>query len=222
MQTNNTLSEQEKTEGWKLLFDGRSTIGWRGYNQKTFPGQGWEVKDGILTVLKPVGEAKAGGDIITENKYENFDLKFDFKLTPVANSGILYMIKEQPETPSWHSGPEYQLIDDKGYAKISPDFNMTTHRTGENYDLQAAPADYSKPIGEWNEGRIVVNKGKVEHWLNGQKAIAYDVDSQEWKDLVKKSKFDKLKEYGKNKKGYIGIQEHGSTVYFRNIKIKEL
>jgi hypothetical protein len=218
----NTLTEQEKADGWKLLFDGKSTTGWRGYNKKTFPDKGWEVKDGMLTVLKSGGETEAGGDIITENQYENYELQFEFKITPEANSGVLYRVKEVPNTPSWHSAPEFQVIDNQGWATKDPSFDMSTHRTGDNYDLHAAEGDYSRPVGEWNQGRIVLNNGKVEHWLNGQKTIEYDLNSKEYKGLVKKSKFSKLKEYGANTKGHIGIQDHGATVYYRNIKIKEL
>jgi hypothetical protein len=219
----NTLTDQEKADGWKLLFDGQSTAGWRGYTKKTFPEKGWEVKDGALSVLASKSEGEGGGDIITENQYENFDLKFEFNYTPEANSGVLYRVKEVPNTPSWHSAPEYQVIDNAGWArKNDPSFNMDKHRTGDNYDFHAAPADYSKPAGEWNEGRIVVNNGKVEHWLNGKQTVSYDFNSQEWKEQVKKTKFAPYKDYGANKKGHIGIQDHGATVYYRNIKIKEL
>jgi hypothetical protein len=219
----NTLTDQEKADGWKLLFDGQSTNGWRGYTKKTFPEKGWEVKDGMLTVLASKSGEEGGGDIITENQYENFDFKFDFMYTPEANSGVLYRVKEVPNTPSWHSAPEYQVIDNAGWAKKNdPSFNMDTHRTGDNYDVHAAPADYSKPAGEWNEGRIVVNNGKVEHWLNGKQTVTYDFNSKEWKDLVKKTKFATYKDYGANAKGHIGIQDHGATVSYRNIKIKEL
>ena len=217
----NSLTEQEKAEGWQLLFDGQGTKGWKGYTKNAFPEKGWEIKDGTLTVLQSGPNSTAGGDIITEKQYENFDLKFEFKLTPGANSGVLYRVKEVPNEESWHSAPEYQVIDNQAWEKKG-DLDMKTHRTGDNYDLHAAPADYMKPVGEWNEGRIVVNNGKVEHWLNGQKAIEYDVNSQKWKDEVKKSKFASYKEYGANKKGHIGIQDHGATVYYRNIKIKEL
>ena len=218
----NILTEQEKAEGWTLLFDGQSTTGWRGYNKQAFPEKGWEIKEGMLAVLKSSGESEAGGDIITEKQYENFDLQFEFKITPEANSGILYRVKEVPNTPSWNSAPEFQVIDNQGWATKDPKFDMATHRTADNYDLHAAPADYSKPMGEWNQGRVLVNKGKVEHWLNGQKSITYDFNSKEYKDLVKKSKFAQMKEYGANAKGHIGIQDHGTTVYYRNIKIKEL
>jgi hypothetical protein len=217
----NTLTEQEKVDGWQLIFDGQSTKGWKGYTESAFPEKGWEIKDGTLTVLQSGPNSPAGGDIITEKQYENFDLKFDFKLTPGANSGVLYFVKEVPNEASWHSAPEYQVIDNKAWEDKG-ELDMKTHRTGDNYDLHAAPADYMKPVGEWNEGRIVVNNGKVEHWLNGQKAIEYDLNSQKWKDEVKKSKFASYKEYGANKKGHIGIQDHGATVYYRNIKIKEL
>ncbi len=218
----NTLTGQEKSEGWALLFDGQSTAGWRGYTKQKFPDKGWEVKDGTLAVLEADPATEAGGDIVTQKQYENFDLKFDFKLTPEANSGVVYRVKEIPEAQIWHSAPEYQVIDNEGWTKKDPTFDMKTHRTGDNYDLHGATADYSKPVGEWNEGRIVVNNGRVEHWLNGQQTVSYDINSQEYKGLVKKSKFAPYKEYAVNKKGHIGLQDHGATVYYRNIKIKEL
>ncbi len=215
---NNTITQEELAEGWQLLFDGRSTEHWRGYNKEGFPNQGWRVENGVMSVL----EKEEGGDIISKEKYENFDFRIEFQLTPGANSGLLHGVVEQPDTPIWHGASEYQLIDDFDYVDKYGKEETKTHLTADNYDMESAVDKYLKPIGEWNEVRLVVNKGRVEHWLNGRKVLEYDLWTPKWEAMVAKSKFADYKEYGRAKKGHIGIQEHGNTVHFRNIKIKKL
>ncbi|MBC7920561.1 MAG: DUF1080 domain-containing protein [Ferruginibacter sp.] len=216
----NTLTEAETREGWRLLFDGKSTAAFRGYNQPAFPTQGWKAQDGLLVVEAAPGGPKdrLGGDIVTKEQFDNFEFKLDFKLSPGANSGILYLVKETKD-PSWHSAPEFQLIDNEVWAK---QLDMNKRRTGDAYDMQASVRDAMKPIGEWNEAMIRVKDGQVEHWLNGQKVVAYTLGSPEWKTKVKGSKFAAYPEYGASKKGYLGIQEHGHQLWFRNLKVREI
>lgn len=216
----NTLTEEEKAAGWELLFDGKTTDKWRGYNHETFPTLGWKVMDGTIAVEKSGTEEEGfGGDIITKEKFENFELSIDFLLTDTANSGILYRVVEVENTPIWHNAPEYQLLDNERYAEMGID---NKHFTAANYDLHPAETDYTKPIGEWNTARIILNNNHVEHWLNGNLVVAYDLESPEWAALVAKSKFAEYPGYGKTRNGYIGLQDHGHLVQFRNLKVRRL
>ena len=210
----NGLSEAEKAEGWQLLFDGKSTDQWRGYQKEAFPEKGWNVVDNELHVTK------GGGDLITKKQFGNFELKIDFMVSDTANSGIFYLAVEDSVEAIWKNAPEYQILDNQTYIKMYGD--MTTHLTAENYDLQAAPEDYTNAVGEWNTARILHQDGHVEHWLNGKKAIEYDIGSEEWENLVQKSKFAEYPNYGRAKMGHIGLQDHGHLVKFRNIKIRKL
>jgi alpha-3'-ketoglucosidase len=216
----NILSDEEKAEGWQLLFDGVTTTGWRGYNKATFPTKGWEVKNGELHVIKSGTEEEGfGGDIITTESFENFDLTLEYMLTDSSNSGILYLVKEEPDQAIWYNAPEYQILDNETYKTMGA---TNLHFTAANYDLHPATTDYTKPKGEWNQVKIIVNKGHVEHWLNGNKVVEYELWSPEWETLVQKSKFKDYPNYGKNKKGPIGLQDHGHLVRYRDIKIKRL
>ena len=218
----NKLTDAEIEEGWILLFDGESTDQWRGYNKETFPTKGWAVKDDVLMVFKSGTEEEGfGGDIITKKQFGNFELRLDFMVKDTSNSGILYLVREFEGQPIWHNAPEYQILDNQTYISMGG-MDMTTHLTGDNYDLQAAPQDYSNAVGEWNTARIIVNNNHVEHWLNGNKTIEYEIGSEEWEALVKASKFAEYPEYGRVKMGHIGLQDHGHEVRFRNIKIKPL
>jgi len=218
----NTLKEFEKSEGWDLLFDGVSLDAWRGYNQEHFPKKGWIVRDGELLVLKSgTGEDGFGGDIITKVQYEDFDFTIDFMLTDTANSGILYLVKEFEDTPIWHNAPEYQLLDDSTYYQMMGDW-LDTHRTGDNYDLYASDKNYSNPVGEWNTARIRKKGNTVEHWLNGNLAVSYEINSIDWVRRVQNSKFNEYPMYCKATRGHIGLQDHGHEVRFRNIKVRRL
>ncbi|MDH3710952.1 MAG: DUF1080 domain-containing protein [Cyclobacteriaceae bacterium] len=219
----NQLTTSEQEAGWKLLFDGQNPDQWRGYQNETFPENGWDVRDGELVVLKTPEGGSGGGDIITRESYENFELSLEFVISDSANSGIFYLAQEQEDTPIWHSAPEYQILDNQLYLNWTDlDMDMHTHLTAENYDLQAAEEDHSKPVGEWNHAKIVVNQGHVEHWINGYKAIEYDINSDTWKQQVAASKFKDYPQYGQAVQGHIGLQDHGHQVRFRNIKIKTL
>lgn len=219
----NTLTPEEEAEGWRLLFDGVSTAGWRNAHGDTFPDKGWEVRDGALVVLESGGgEAAHGGDIVTVDEYADFEFKVDFRLTPGANSGIKYFVTEKLGTPGRGSaiGLEYQLLDDAEHpdAKMGRDGNRTL---GSLYDMIAAPADKPvRPVGEWNTAHIVSKGRKVEHWLNGRKLLEYERGTDDFLRLVEISKYKIYPGFGEADSGHILLQDHGNTVYFRNIKIK--
>jgi hypothetical protein len=224
---NNTLTKEEKSGGWKLLFDGKTSNGWIGANMNTFPTKpgGWIVKDGMMTIQGAGGEeAQNVGDIITKDEYSAFDLKFDFRLSKGANSGVKYFVTLDESTHGSAIGLEYQLLDDA----VHPDAKLG--RNGDRtlaslYDLIPSnkPADIVRPIGEWNSGEIIVHPDNhVEHYLNGVKVLEYVRKSPEYRDLVKISKYKIWKNFGEADKGHILLQDHGFTVNFRNIKIKTL
>jgi hypothetical protein len=212
-EADNTLSKQEKKQGWVLLFDGTSTNGWRYY--KNQQADDWAVQNGEL-YCKVDGVTKRA-DLITVDQYENYELKIDWKIAPKENSGIIYMVTEE-NGASFESGPEYQLIDDLGY----PAQLTNKQLTGANYDMHAPAAKVSKPVGEYNHTKIVINKGHVEHWLNGTKIVDYQLWTPEWEQLKATSKWKDLKTYGMSKKGHIALQDHGGGVYFKNIKLRKL
>ena len=219
----NTLSNQENKEGWKLLFDGKTTAGWRGAYKSAFPEKGWEVRDGML-IVQPSGggEAANGGDIVTLDEYSSFDFKVDFKLTEGANSGIKYFVTEQqPQTPGSAIGLEYQLLDDARHpdAKLGINGNRTL---ASLYDVMPATNRKPKPIGEWNQARIVVKGKHVEQWLNGVKVLEYERGGKEFLAHKAESKFKDRKDFGEAPKGHILLQDHGNQVFFRNIKIRVL
>jgi hypothetical protein len=224
MDSNNTLTEEEKAAGWKLLFDGQSTDQWRAYGKDAFPSAGWAVENGELVVQKAPNPRPEGygGDIITKESFGNFELKLDFMISDTSNSGILYLVKEEKDVPIWHNAPEYQILDDATWETMGAVDDMATHRTCDNYDLQAAPSNFMKAKSEWNTATLIVNNGHVEHWLNGNKCVEYQLGSPEWEAMVKKSKFKDYPGYGRAKSGPIGLQDHDHEVRFRNIKIKSL
>ena len=218
----NVLTEDEVNDGWELLFDGKSTDQWRSYNNTNFPSEGWTVSEGALIVEKPIDSNDGGGDIVTKKMYGNFELAVDFMVSDSANSGIFYLVQENEGNLIWHSAPEYQILDNETYINQEDDQATTNHLTGDNYDLQSSPNDYTKPVGEWNTAKIKVEQGKVEHWLNGNKTIEYQINSDQWKALVSDSKFNPHSQFGQASHGHIGLQEHGHEVRFRNIKIREI
>ena len=216
----NTLTPEEVAAGWQLLFDGVSTEGWRGYNRDEFPEQGWDVADGNLIVFASDGsEEGLGGDIVTETQFSDFELSFDFQVSPVGNSGMFYLVEEHEGDEMWMVAPEFQVLDDTAYIEMGT-MDMHKHLTGDNYDLHASVVTASNPIGEWNRGRIIVDGAHVEHWLNGQMTVEYEIRSPEWQALVDQSKFAPHDHYGIATVGGIGIQDHGHEIRYRNIKIR--
>lgn len=221
----NTLSDYEKKNGWKLLFDGKSTKGWRSARGNTFPEKGWEVKDGLLNVLGSDGkESTNGGDIVSLEEFAAFDLSWDFKLTPGANSGVKYFVTLKEDSKGSAIGLEYQLLDDTLHpdAKLGRNGNRTL---ASLYDLIKAEktSRFIRQPGNWNTARVVVYPNNhVEHYLNGVKVLEYDRGSQAYKDLVAMSKYKVWPNFGEAPKGHILLQDHGDAVSFRSIKIKQL
>lgn len=224
LNTLNRLTQEEiKQKGWKMLWDGKTTNGWRGAKLNKFPDKGWEIKDGVLTVLAADGEeSNAGGDIVTVDEYGNFELKVDFKITEGANSGIKYYVDTNLNKGKGSAiGLEYQILDDARH----PDAKLGNHKGSRTmaslYDLIAASPDkIVNPIGEWNHAYIRSRNGKVEHWINGVKVLGYDRFSKEFKKLVAESKYKVWPNFGQAEKGHILLQDHGNRVSFRNIKIR--
>lgn len=208
----NQLTDQEKKQGWKLLFDGVSLNGWKSVKEEGAPKKGWEIKDGVLTVLSQ----QQGGDIITVDQYAKFELTLEVKLTEGANSGVKYFIQ-----PGSSVGFEFQILDNDKHpdAKLGIAGNRMFSSL---YDLLPAKNAVAKPIGAWNKVRIVVKGNKIEHWFNGVKVLAFDRTSKRFWDAYKTSKFTEFKEFGTYQKGHILLQEHGDTVSYRNIKLRVL
>lgn len=219
----NKLSEREMNEGWKLLWDGITTDGWRGAKLTTFPTGGWEIKDGVLSVLENGGIRSAnGGDIVTVDKYKNFELIVDFMYTPGSNSGIKYFVDTDLNKEAGSAiGCEYSILDDKQHpdAKEGIDGNRTLAGL---YDLIAPLPKLDNGAGQWNRATIIVNGNHVEHWLNGQKTVEYERGNDAWRALVAKTKFKVWPNFGEASNGHILLQDHGNVVSFRNIKIREI
>jgi hypothetical protein len=218
----NTLTEAERAAGWRLLWDGRTGSGWRSAKGGEFPKQGWEMKDGVLSVVETGGaESRAGGDIVTVESFPAFELQVDFRLTPGANSGIKYYVDTELNKAEGSAiGLEYQLLDDARHpdAKQGREGNRTL---ASLYDLIPAPATKpTRPIGEWNTARIVSDGRHVEHWLNGAKVLEYERGSEEYRRRVAGSKYKVWPAFGERPAGNILLQDHGNRVDFRNVKIR--
>ena len=219
----NALSPREKAEGWQLLWDGKTSEGWRGARLNTFPEKGWTIKDGVLTVEKGNGgESTNGGDIVTTKKYRNFMLSVDFQITQGANSGIKYFVDPGMNKGAGSAiGCEFQILDDLRHpdAKLGVKGNR---KLGSLYDLIPAPEQKPFDINRFNTAIVIVRGKHVEHWLNGVKLLEYDRDSQQWNALVAYSKYRDWPNFGNAAEGHILLQDHGDEVRFKNIKIKEL
>lgn len=212
----NTLTSEEKKEGWELLFDGETTDGWHLYNQKDKPSV-WVVKEGAL-VCSPETNLEHG-DLVTDKKYENYELKFDWKLVKEGNSGVFINVQEDKKYPTaWTTGPEYQLLESSHH-----DYEIETKRAGCLYGFspQLNKADL-KPLDEWNNAMIRQQNGKIEFYLNGKLTAQQDMTSDEWKDKIAETNFKNFPDFGKERKGQIALQDWNKGVSFKNIKIKEL
>jgi hypothetical protein len=206
----NTLSDSQQAEGWRLLFDGRTSAGWRGYKQADCPA-GWQVVDGALT---RVAEA---GDIVTRDSFQDFVLEFEWRVAPGANSGVMFHVDEDHQYP-WETGPEYQILDDQAHQDgLDPRTSA-----GSNYAMHAPSKRVTRPAGEWNQARIQVCGPSVEHWLNGEKIVAYELGSADWLARVAACKWKDRPDYGRRPSGLIALQDHGDRVAFRSIRIRPI
>jgi hypothetical protein len=204
----NSLTAAEQKAGWRPLFDGKSTAGWRGFKAPA-PDPGWHVEDGALTP-----DPKTSKDIITKDQFGDFELAFDWKISPKGNSGVMFHVTENGDETYW-SGPEYQVLDN-AHGEKPPE------QAGALYALYAPSMDMTKPVGQFNHGRIVVRHGKVEHWLNGMKVAEYDMGSADFKARVAGSKFKAWPQFAASPTGHIALQNHGNAVWYKNLKIREL
>jgi len=206
----NTLSQEEKLHDWKLLFDGKTTDGWRGYKKDKMP-DGWSVVEGVLT------RVKGGGDICTVAEFADFELAITWRIAAGGNSGIMYRVSESAGAP-YETGPEYQVVDNAKH----PDGKKPKTSAGSVYDVYEPLKDVCKPAGEWNFTKIVAKGNHLEHYLNGEKVVDCEVGSDDWNARIAASKWKDAKKYGKEPKGHIDLQDHGDKVEFKNIKIHEL
>ncbi len=217
-----TLTDQEKSEGWQLLFDGQTTNGWHKYgNEPT--GSAWKVIDGALyldTSSKVDGKIAGGGDIVTDEEFENFDMKLQWKIAKNGNSGIMFYVHEDTMTYKrpYETGPEMQVLDNDGH----PDGKIIKHRAGDLYDLISCSKETVKPVGEWNDVEIKSLNGKLDFYLNGENVVSTTLWDDNWNKMIAGSKFKQLKGFGSFKKGKICLQDHDCGVWFRNIKIRKL
>jgi hypothetical protein len=210
--TSMSTQATDPASDWRPLFDGRTTAGWRAFGGAA-PGAGWRVVDGALT---RTGEA---GDILTDEEFGSFELELEWKIAPGGNSGVFFHVVEDSTLQYvWQTGPEMQVLDNAGHA----DGRQPNTSAGSNFALYAPARDGTRPPGEWNAARLVVRRDHVEHWLNGEKLLEYELGSDEWRQRVAASKFAQMPRYGLARRGHIALQDHGDAVAFRNIRIRVL
>ena len=219
--TNNILTQSENLDGWQLLFDGKTTSGWHVFNKKS-DGHAWVVDNGTLH-LDPKEikdwQTVGGGDLITAEEYDNFQFRVDWKLVDSGNSGIILFINESPKYEhTWHTGPEMQVLDNSGH----PDSKIIKHRAADLYDLITSSPETVQKAGEWNQVEVISDHGTLAFFLNGSKVLSTTMWNDNWRKMIKGSKFKDMPDFGTYKKGHIGLQDHGNKVWYRNIKIKKL
>ncbi|PUZ25306.1 DUF1080 domain-containing protein [Chitinophaga parva] len=204
---------------WITLFDGKTLQGWHGYNKGGDPVKNWKIIDGALVCLGAAPDA-SGGDLVTDGQYDNFILEWDWKVDKGSNSGVMYHVVENKKYHApYETGPEYQIIDDVNFPEKLEEWQ----KTGADYAMHLAGANKKlKPVGEWNSSKIVFDHGRVEHWLNGEKIVAFTAWDKDWNDKKSNGKWKGYPDYGVAKKGFIALQDHGNKAYYKNIRIKEL
>jgi len=216
------LTRQEQKDGWKLLFDGKTTNGWHGYGKQTVP-KIWKAENGTLRLdaaSRKNFTTNEGGDIVTDEEFDNFHLKMEWKISPKGNSGIMFYVHEDTAKYNrpYFTGPEMQVLDNDGHA----DAKIFKHKAGDLYDLIPSTKDATKPVGEWNQVEIISNNGKLDFYLNGEHNVSTTMWDDNWRSMIAGSKFKAWPAFGTFKKGKIDLQDHGDDVWFRNIKIKRL
>jgi hypothetical protein len=217
----NALTAQEQSQGWQLLFDGKTKNGWHVYNAKS-DGSAWKVVDGTLHLdpkEKKDYKVVGGGDIVTEQEFDNFHLQLEWKLDTAGNSGVMFYVKEDAKYEhTYHTGPEMQVLDNQRHG----DAKIIKHRAGDLYDLISSSPETVKPAGEWNKVDIISNNGSLEFHLNGTKVLSTTMWDDNWRKMISESKFKDMADFGTFKSGRIALQDHGDPVWYRNIKIKKL
>jgi hypothetical protein len=206
-----SLNGQAAQPQWISLFDGQTMAQWRGFKMATVPDS-WRVEEGAITWTKGVA-----ADLVSREQYTNFEFEFEWKVPPGGNSGIMFRVSEVPER-TYHSGPEFQILDNARH----PDGRNPMTSAGSNHSLHAPTRDMTRPVGEWNQGRLVVNGNHVEHWLNGEKVVEYELHSHDWTKRLHASKFKDVPTYGREPSGHLVLQEHGSRVQYKNLRVKVL
>ena len=201
---------------WQVLFDGKSTASWRGFRRQTFPEKCWVVESGSLKTVAGCDKSDQI-DIITRNKYKNFELEVEWRVAPGANSGIIYLVSED-EDQTWKTGPEMQVLDDDKH----PDGKIPKTSAGSLFALIAPTNKTLRPVGEYNQARLVVRNGHVEHWLNGKKVLEYDLASDNLASLIAQSKFKNFLQFARMSEGHIALQFHGDNVWYRNVRVREI
>ena len=205
-----TLTAADVKDGWRLLFDGQTLKNWRAFRSDA-PPPGWQAIDGALV------REGSGGDIMTVEQFADFELRLEWKIAKNGNSGIMFRVT-QDGSQTYETGPEFQVLDNAGHK----DGGNSLTAAGSNYALHPPVRDATRPVGEWNDVRLVVNGPHVEHWMNGVKLLEYELWSDDWNARVQASKFNKMPHYGRAKRGHIALQDHGDPVWYRNIRIKPL
>ena len=220
------LTRQEKNEGWQSLFDGQTMKGWHGYGKKVVP-KAWKAENGVIhldAASKKNYATEEGGDIVTDEEFDNFDLKMEWKISQNGNSGIIFYVKEAYAQDtltyknSYYTGPEMQVVDNIGHK----DGKIYKHKAGDLYDLLASTKESPKLFGEWNQAEIIANQGKLDLYLNGEHVVGTTMWDDNWRQMIAGSKFKQWRDFGTFKKGRIDLQDHGDEVWYRNIKIKRL
>ncbi|MBW8688105.1 3-keto-disaccharide hydrolase [Chitinophaga rhizophila] len=215
----NTLTAKEKKAGWKLLFDGKTTQGWHTYLQSE-ASPAWKVENGALALDQEAKKNGApGGDLVTNDEFENYELSLEWKISEGGNSGVIFGVHEDPQLKATYlSGPEMQVLDDAKH----PDGKYEKHNSGDLYDMKKSTKYAAKPVGEWNVAKIRKKDGKLTFWLNGVQTIETTMGSDEWKTLLENSKFKNWKAFAQYPKGHIALQDHGDGVWYRSVKIRLL